>query len=93
MEATALAALAYLRAEVQPPTVRAALTWLVEKRGDGHWGTTQALRHVALRPGGDHSVFRVSFWAADWTPWRALDRVRVAWPGLRIDIRPIYEGP
>jgi len=56
-----------------------------------HWGTTQALRHVALRPGGDHSAFRVSFWSADWTPWRALRRIRTDWPGLHFEVRPVYE--
>jgi hypothetical protein len=58
-----------------------------------HWGTTQALRHVALRPHGHDTAFRVSFWAADWTPWRALQRIRADWPALGIEIRPIYEGP
>jgi hypothetical protein len=65
-----------------------AVVWLW-----AHWGTTEALRHVALRPGGDERAFPVSFWSADWTPWRALTTLRAAWPALRIEIRPIYEGP
>jgi hypothetical protein len=36
-------------------------------------------------------VFRVSFWAADWTPWRALAAVRASFPGLRFDLQPHYE--
>jgi len=65
-----------------------ALRWLWM-----HWGTTQPLRHVARRQsaGGSDHAFRVSFWTADWTPWRALERVRAAWPGLRIEVRPMYE--
>ncbi|MFL5341946.1 MAG: MG2 domain-containing protein [Gemmataceae bacterium] len=42
VETTALAALAYVKAGVQAATVRAALAWLVERRGDGNWGSTQA---------------------------------------------------
>jgi hypothetical protein len=65
-----------------------ALLWLLTR-----WGTTQALRHVVGRPpsivGGQ--AFRVTFWAADWTPWRALEKVRAAWRGLRFDVRPVYE--
>jgi hypothetical protein len=71
-----------------------ALSWLWR-----HWGTTEALRHVAEDPGaaGDplhaaagEAVLRVDFWSADWTPWRALLRLREAWPALRFDIRPSY---
>jgi hypothetical protein len=63
-----------------------ALHWLW-----AHWGTTEALRHVTLRSGGSESAFRVSFWAADWTPWRALETIRVAWPALHFDVRPVYD--
>jgi uncharacterized protein YfaS (alpha-2-macroglobulin family) len=42
VEATALAALAYMKADVQPAAVHAALAWLVQRRGVGNWGTTQA---------------------------------------------------
>ena len=56
-----------------------ALAWLWE-----HWGTTQSLRHVAEDVAADqdalhrsglaaeHDAFHVTFWSADWTPWRAL---------------------
>ncbi len=72
-----------------------ALSWLWQ-----HWGTTEALRHVAEDPGaaGDPrhaaaaAVFRVDFWSADWTPWRALLHLREAWPALRFDIRPSYDA-
>jgi hypothetical protein len=66
-----------------------ALFWLWTQ-----WGTTQALRHVALRRGegrAEAGALRVSFWSAEWTPWRALETIRKAWPGLRVAVRPIYE--
>jgi len=57
-----------------------ALAWLWE-----HWGTTQPLRHVAedvvanqeARRGSmlaaEQDAIHVTFWSADWTPWRALE--------------------
>lgn len=67
-----------------------------------HWGTTQALRHVAtwLPPARDagsglscgEAKLQVSFWSADWTPWRALAQLRERWPALRFDVRPSYEA-
>jgi hypothetical protein len=79
------------------PDDAASLAWLWE-----HWGTTQALRHVAedtavnqagrdRRPGD--AVFALSFWSADWTPWRALARIAARWPALRFDTRPVYDAP
>lgn len=73
-----------------------ALSWLWQ-----HWGTTEALRHVAEDPAAasdprhataGEAVFRVDFWSADWTPWRALQRLRAAWPALRFDICPSYDA-
>jgi hypothetical protein len=63
-----------------------ALQWLWT-----HWGTTQALRHVVGRSssGASRQAFAVSFWAADWTPWRALATVRAGRPTLRIDLRKL----
>lgn len=57
------------------------------------WGTTQPLRHVVRRTasGASDEAFRVSFWAADWTPWRALVKIRQGWKGLRFDLRPVYD--
>ena len=65
-----------------------------------HWGTTEALRHVRPitdgvpdeppRPSGE-AAFRVSFWSADWTPWRALARLASDWPALRFTLQPRYE--
>lgn len=71
-----------------------ALIWLWT-----HWGTMQALRHVAdetasgRRPSvsSDTAVFAVTFWAADWTPWRALATLREQWPALRFSVTPSYE--
>ncbi len=72
-----------------------ALAWLW-----AHWGTTQALRHVTEDrfvtfgrcpvPRRDPGVLRLSFWSADWTPWRALAQVAARWPTLRFDARPTY---
>jgi hypothetical protein len=76
-----------------------ALAWLWE-----HWGTTQPLRHVAedvvaLQEVQRRSVLAVgqdavhlTFWSADWTPWRAVEAVATRWPELRFDIRPTYGG-
>ena len=62
-----------------------ALDWLWT-----HWGTTQTLRHVAedeaaagviatRRPAAPgKGVWALTFWSADWTPWRALARGRRA---------------
>ena len=74
-----------------------ALAWLWQ-----HWGTTQALRHVApdtaltrtlppeLAAGEDR--LQLSFWSADWTPWRAFERIRADWPTLRFDLQPQYDA-
>ena len=80
------------------PDDPASLAWLWE-----HWGTTQALRHVRLHPGpispdrpdaapDDHVTLRLSFWSADWTPWRALEALRKRFPALCFDVRPIYDA-
>ncbi len=60
-----------------------------------HWGTTDTLRHVAPAPDRTETapaetVFRVSFWSADWTPWQALAAIRARFPGLRVDVQPLY---
>ena len=71
------------------------LDWLWQ-----HWGTTQALRHVAPdlstrlasapEPAAGEDAVHLVFWSADWTPWRALARVRADWPSLRFDVQPDY---
>ena len=73
-----------------------ALNWLWT-----HWGTTQTLRHVAddataaavlrTRGAAGEAVWAVSFWSADWTPWRALAQIAARWPTLRFDARPSYD--
>ncbi len=67
-----------------------------------HWDTTQALRHVApdaaptrapapkLAAGEDR--LQLSFWSADWSPWRALEPNRVDCPILRFDLQPHYDA-
>jgi hypothetical protein len=71
-----------------------ALAWLWQ-----HWGTTQALRHVAEDPGqpkrstpvAGQGVWRLSFWSADWSPWRALATLAEHWPTLCFEARPTYD--
>ncbi|WP_284943625.1 hypothetical protein [Acidisoma cladoniae] len=75
------------------PDDPASLAWLRT-----HWGVVQALRHVRLKTGSDDRRLRrsarleVAFWAADWTPWAAMQAVRQRWPTLVFDIRPDYGG-
>ena len=73
-----------------------ALAWLW-----AHWGTTAALRHVALEPApawrrpppAGRATLVFSFWSADWTPWRALAASAARWPALRFEARPTYDDP
>jgi hypothetical protein len=77
-----------------------ALDWLWM-----HWGTTQTLRRVvvdeaaagvatARRPAAaGKGEWALTFWSADWTPWRALAQVAGRWPTLRFETRPIYDMP
>jgi hypothetical protein len=75
-----------------------ALAWLWQ-----HWGTTEALRHVAADAEADETVrgrrqpgeagFTVTFWSADWTPWGALARIAADWPALHFETRPSYDMP
>jgi len=71
------------------PTDPRARSWLWT-----HWGTTQPLRQVIPvvdRPGAVPDVWSVSFWSADWTPWRALGKIRRGWPMLSLAVRPVYD--
>jgi len=72
------------------PDDPAAIDWLWAE-----WGTTEALRHVTALPmprrEATQSAWRVSFWSADWTPWRAIGSLRRRCPTLAFEIRPIYE--
>ena len=61
-----------------------ALDWLWAQ-----WGTTHALRHVTAaddtgRP--TKELAEIRFWSADWSPWRALEEIRAAWPLLWLDL-------
>ena len=73
------------------PDDPASIRWLWT-----HWGTLQALRHVRLLEGeGDRRLRRTArlaleFYAADWSPWQALLRMRARWPVLVFDLRPDY---
>ena len=70
----------------------ASRLWLWTRKG-----TLQPLRHVrVLEHVADALLKRAArvaweFRSADWTPWRALIRLRQDWPGLMFDIRPHYE--
>ena len=50
-------------------------------------GTTQALRHVVVfgEPRDQEATWRLGFWSADWTPWRALAAIAHNWPQLRFE--------
>jgi len=74
-----------------------SLDWLWE-----HWGTTEALRRVtdeSVAPAAGEAPrkaaperWQLSFWSADWTPWRALHHLGLSWPALRFDCRPTYDA-
>ena len=63
-----------------------------------HWGTTQPLRHVRMvEENADKRLRRtgrlvIEFYAAGWTPWQAIVRLRRDWPKLVFDIRPRYDN-
>ena len=71
----------------------AARRWLEE-----HWGTMLPLRQVRVLDGLDDKRLRraarvtIEFFSADWTPWQAIQRLRLDWPTLAFDLRPSY-GP
>ncbi len=66
------------------PDDPAASAWLWAQ-----WGATQALRHVAEDP-ATAAAWTLTFWSADWTPWRALDCIARQWPTLHFATRPTY---
>jgi len=86
--------------------VPAAVLWLGPEHPDAlgwlwaHWGTTQALRHVSEQaavgeppcspPAPGEAAWQLTFWSADWTPWRALAALAERWPALRFDPLPSY---
>ena len=64
--------------------------WLWE-----NWGTLRPLRHVRRLDDVDRRLRRSArldfeFFSADWTPWRAIARLRRDWPDLVLDVRPDY---
>ena len=73
------------------PDDPASQRWLWE-----HWGTLLPLRHVRITTHADRRSRRTArasfdFFAADWTPWRALLQMRAAWPKLIFDLRPRHQ--
>ncbi len=79
----------------QGPAHPAALAWLSE-----HWGTTDRLRHVALRPGatagrrlpGGHGTAGYGFFADGGTPHAAVAQLGPRWPALRFALQPRPAG-
>jgi hypothetical protein len=74
-----------------------ALQWLWQ-----HWGTTWPLRHVRQfvptvatdSRNSDNAPLQqrwaVEFFAADWTPWPAIDRLRARFPEVTIEVSVRY---
>ena len=64
-----------------------------------HWGTAQPLRQVRIvAENGDRRLRRSArlsyeFYAADWTPWQVILRLRRDWPRLVFAITPHYDEP
>jgi hypothetical protein len=52
----------------------------------------RAAEHAREGPAGE-AAWAVSFWSADWTPWRALAQIAARWPTLRFEARPSYDAP
>ena len=47
----------------------------------------------ARTPAKGEAAWVVTFWSANWTPWRALAQIAADWPALRFDTRPSYDRP
>lgn len=72
------------------PDDAAARSWLWQ-----NWGTTWSLRRVRrepVPPGKRQPSWRVSFWSADWSPWRAVAWLRRDWPELTFELVPRYDN-
>jgi hypothetical protein len=39
------------------------------------------------------AAWHLTFWSADWTPWRALAAIAKRFPALRFDVQPTYDVP
>ncbi len=52
---------------------------------------TSAQRDRRSQPAVCAPDMRITFWSADWSPWRALAAVGRRFPGLRFDLRPSYD--
>jgi hypothetical protein len=68
-----------------------ALAWLAQ-----HWGVTERLRQVCLRPQASagrrlprsHAVVGYGFFTRGETPQAAVDSIAAGWPGLRFVLAP-----
>ncbi len=77
------------------PSDPQALAWLAT-----HWGITDRLRHVVLRPGATagrrlpagHRVTGYGFFSDGETPHAALAQLGPRWPALRLALQPLPAG-
>ncbi len=53
---------------------------------------TAPTRTPAPKLAAGEDRLQLSFWSADWTPWRAFERIRADWPALRFDLQPQYDA-
>ena len=73
------------------PTHPEALAWLA-----AHWGTTDGVRHAAVRPGASarrrlpagHTVIGYGFFTMGETPHAAIATLAAGWPDLRFRLQP-----
>jgi hypothetical protein len=58
-----------------------------------HRGKGVKLARDAREGAPGEAVWVLTFWSADWTPWRALAQLAASWPTLRFAARPTYDAP
>jgi hypothetical protein len=68
----------------------ATATAVLRARATEH--AREGTKHAREGPAGE-AAWAVSFWSADWTPWRALAQIAARWPTLRFETRPRYDTP
>jgi hypothetical protein len=71
---------------------RAAARPKVPPMRQHRWKGPKLARDARERAPGE-AVWVLTFWSADWTPWRALAQLAANWPTLRFTARPTYDAP
>jgi hypothetical protein len=71
---------------------RAAARPKVPPMRQHRWKGPKLARDARERAPGE-GVWVLTFWSADWTPWRALAQLAASWPTLRFAARPTYDAP